>query len=90
MAYSAGAALGDGLLPWVALLSRSLLRHITFRDNRRVLFQQLYIACRVSTISQVITDLVGLGLSNQFNCKARFHACFTNRHLVHLQLSSSG
>ena len=33
--------------------------------------QQLYIACRFFTISQVATDLVGLNLTNQFNCKAR-------------------
>jgi len=29
----------------------------------------LYIACRFFTISQVATDLVGLNLTNQFNCK---------------------
>ena len=34
--------------------------------------QQLYIACRFFTISQVATDLVGLNMTNQFNCKARF------------------
>jgi len=29
----------------------------------------LYIACRISTICQVMTDLVGLGLDRQFNCE---------------------
>ena len=48
---------------------------ITFYDydTRRVFFsQQLYIACRFFTISQVATDIVGLNVTNVINCKARF------------------
>lgn len=35
-------------------------------------FPQIYIACRLCTISQVVIDLVGLSLLHEFDCKVRF------------------
>ena len=64
---------------WTAAVSRPVFphpsHHVFFVNSRRggcfSSSQQLYIACRFFTISQVATDLIGLNMTNQFNCKAR-------------------
>jgi hypothetical protein len=60
-------------------------RHTTIAKKPTRFPQQLYITCRISTISQVAASLAGMSSKNPSNCKACFHACFMSCHPVHLR-----
>jgi len=72
---------------WTAAVSTPP-HHTTTANKSTRIPQQLYIACRISTISHVAGNLAGMSSANQSICKACFHAYFTSCCLVHLRFTA--